>query len=110
MLSVTDINRFYYLRGFADMRCKHSRVLSVIREQLHREFSDSGIYIVISKDRCRVLLFAYDNRSYSLFEKKFVVGYQFMWIIKDNEVAYQIDWKDVVLLLENSVIKSLKIR
>lgn len=33
-----------------------------------------------------------------------------MWIIKDNEVAYQIDWKDVVLLLENSVIKSLKIR
>ena len=40
MLSVTGINRFYYLRGFTDMRCKHSRVLSVIREQLHREPSD----------------------------------------------------------------------
>ncbi|MBT9853011.1 hypothetical protein [Phocaeicola vulgatus] len=93
MLSVTGINRFYYLRGFTDMRCKHSRVLSVIREQLHREPSD--------------------GRSYSLFEKKFVAGYQFMRIIKDdegNEVAYRIDWKDVVLLLENPVIKSLKIR
>jgi len=36
-----------------------------------------------------------------------------MRIIKDdegNEVAYRIDWKDVVLLLENPVIKSLKIR
>lgn len=110
MLSVTGINRFYYLRGFTDMRCKHSRVLSVIREQLHREPSDGDIYIVMSKDRRIVRLFAYDNRSYSLFEKKFVVGYQFMWIIKDNEVAYQIDWKDVVLLLENPVIKSLKIR
>ena len=39
MLSVTGINRFYYLLGFTDMRCKHSRVLSVIREQLHREHS-----------------------------------------------------------------------
>ena len=37
MLSVTSINRFYYLCGFTDMRCKHSHVLSVIREQLHRE-------------------------------------------------------------------------
>ena len=107
MLSVTGINRFYYLRGFTDMRCKHSRVLSVIREQLHREPSDGDIYIVMSKDRRIVRLFAYDNRSYSLFEN------QFMRIIKDdegNEVAYRIDWKDVVLLLENPVIKSLKIR
>lgn len=111
MLSVTGMNRFYYLRGFTDMRCKHSRVLSVIREQLHREPSDGDIYIVMSKDRRIVRLFAYDNRSYSLFEKKFVSGYQFMRIIKDdegNEVAYRIDWKDVVLLLENPVIKSLK--
>jgi len=46
MLSVTGMNRFYYLRGFTDMRCKHSRVLSVIREQLHREPSDGDIYIV----------------------------------------------------------------
>ena len=113
MLSVTGINRFYYLRGFTDMRCKHSRVLSVIREQLHREPSEGDIYIVMSKDRRIVRLFAYDNRSYSLFEKKFVAGYQFMRIIRDdggNEVAYRIDWKDVVLLLENPVVKSLKIR
>mgnify|MGYP001531583810 FL=1 len=113
MLSVTGMNRFYYLRGFTDMRCKHSRVLSVIREQLHREPSDGDIYIVMSKDRRIVRLFAYDNRSYSLFEKKFVAGYQFMRIIKDdegNEVAYRIDWKDVVLLLESPVIKSFKIR
>lgn len=107
------VKKDIHLRGFTDMRCKHSRVLSVIREQLHREPSDGDIYIVMSKDRRIVRLFAYDNCSYSLFEKKFVSGYQFMRIIKDdegNEVAYRIDWKDVVLLLENPVIKSLKIR
>ena len=40
MLNVTGLNRFYYLRDFTDMRCKHSRVLSIIREQLHREPDD----------------------------------------------------------------------
>lgn len=29
MLSVTGLNHFYYVRDFTDMRCKHSRVLSV---------------------------------------------------------------------------------
>lgn len=46
MLSVTGINRFYYLRDFKNMRCKHSRVLSIIREQLHREPSDGDVFIV----------------------------------------------------------------
>lgn len=40
MLNVTGLNRFFYLRDFTDMRCKHSRVLSMIREQLHREPDD----------------------------------------------------------------------
>ena len=40
MLNVTGLNRFYYLRDFTDMRCKYSRVLSIIREQLHREPDD----------------------------------------------------------------------
>ena len=30
MLSVTGLNHFYYVRDFTDMRCKHSRVLSII--------------------------------------------------------------------------------
>ena len=73
----------------------------------------SMTFISSLKDRRIVCLFAYDNRSYSLFEKKFVASYQFMRIIKDdggNEVVYRIDWKDVVFQLDNSVIKSLKIR
>ena len=37
MLSVMDLNHFYCVRDFADIRCKHSRVLSIIRERLHRE-------------------------------------------------------------------------
>ena len=111
MLSVTGINRFFYLRDFTDMRCKHSRVLSIIREQLHREPCDGDVFIVMSRDRCIVRLFTYDRHSYSLFEKKFVAGHQFMKVEREgNERVYRIDWKDVVLLLENPIVKTLKIK
>lgn len=111
MLSVTGLNRFFYLRDFTDMRCKHSRVLSIIREQLHREPNDGDVFIVMSKDRRIVRLFTYDKRSYSLFEKKFVAGHQFMKVEREgNERVYRIDWKDVVLLLENPIVKTLKIK
>ena len=111
MLSVTGLNHFYYVRDFTDMRCKHSRVLSIIREQLHREPNDGDVFIVMSKDRRIVRMFTYDNRSYSLFEKKFVSGYQFMKVCREGgEKVYRIDWRDVVLLLENPIVKELKIR
>lgn len=111
MLSVTGLNHFYYLRDFSDMRCKHSRVLSIIREQLHREPNDGDVFIVMSRDRRIVRLFAYDNRSYSLFEKKFVAGHQFMKVEREgNDCVYRISWKDVVLLLENPIVNTLKIK
>jgi transposase len=111
MLSVTGLNQFYYLRDFTDMRCKHSRVLSIIHEQLHREPNDGDVFIVMSRDRRIVRLFTYDNRSYSLFEKKFVSGYKFMKVEREGgELVYRIDWKDVVLLLENPIVKTLKIK
>ena len=111
MLSVTGINRFYYLRDFTDMRCKHSRVLSIIREQLHHEPNDGVVFIVMSRNRRIVRLFAYDNRSYSLFEKKFVAGHQFMKVEREgNDCVYRISWKDVVILLANPIVKTLKIR
>ena len=121
MLNVTGLNRFYYLRDFTDMRCKHSRVLSIIRlclqrmsvkrEQLHREPDDGDVFIVMSRDRRIVRLFTYDNRSYSLFEKKFVAGHQFMKVEREgNEHVYRIDWRDVALLLANPIVKTLKIK
>ncbi len=91
---------FYYVRDFTDMRCKHSRVLSIIRERLHREPRDGDVFIVMSRNRriVRIVrMFSFDNRSYSLFEKKFVAGYQFMKVERNGaDTVYRIAWKDVV--------------
>ena len=105
MLSVTGLNHFYYVRDFTDMRCKHSRVLSIIRERLHREPRDGDVFIVMSRNRRIVRMFSFDNRSYSLFEKKFVAGYQFMKVERNGaDTVYRIAWKDVVFNNTNTVI------
>lgn len=77
------------------MRCKHSRVLSIIRERLHREPSDGNVFIVMSKNRRIVRMFTYDKCSYGLFEKKFVSGYNYSEDMpadqKDRYIHYLID-------------------
>ncbi|WP_346989396.1 IS66 family insertion sequence element accessory protein TnpB [Bacteroides caccae] len=111
MLSVTGLNHFFYIRDFTDMRCKHSRVLSIIHERLYREPCTGDVFLVMSRNRRIVRMFSFDNRSYSLFEKKFVSGYQFLKVErKGSDTLYRIDWKNVVLILGNPIVKILKVR
>ena len=54
-------------------------------------------------------MYSFDNRSYNLFEKEFVAGYQFMKVERNGaDIFYCIDWRYVVLILENFVVKMLK--
>ena len=63
MLNVTGLNHFYYIRNFTNMRCKHPRVLSVIREQLQREPSDGDVFIFMSKGHRIFSMFSFDKVS-----------------------------------------------
>ena len=48
MLSVTGLNKFYFLRDFHDMRCKYDRVRSIIHRQLDREPEQGDVFIIIA--------------------------------------------------------------
>lgn len=80
MLNITGLNRFYFVRDFHDMRCKYDKVLSIIHQQLDGEPKDGDVFIVMSKDLRLVCLFSYDQRSYSMFKKRFRTGYKFMQV------------------------------
>lgn len=111
MLNVNGLHRFWYVRDFHDMRCKYDRVLSIIREQFHREPQKDEVFIIMSKDRRKIRLFNFDRRSASLFEKRFNSDYRFMKVeIIGDEAFYTIDWKDVALLLESAVMNKLRIK
>lgn len=110
MLNITGLNKFFFVRDFHDMRCKYDRVLSIIHQQLNREPDDGDVFIVMSKDLRLVRLFSYDQRSYSMFEKRFRIGYKFMQVsYNGHQKIYSINWKDVILLLESPTVKNLKI-
>lgn len=99
MLNITGMNRLYYLRNFHDMRCEYDRVLSVIHRQLNREPEEDEIFMVMSKDRCKVRLFACASRSFSLYEMRFAPCYEFMQVCEQGEeTVYCIHGKDVVVL------------
>lgn len=53
------------------MRCKYDRVLSIVREQLHREPDQGDVFIMMSKNRRLVRMFMYVKVGSMLFEKKF---------------------------------------
>lgn len=82
-------------------------LLFVIHQQFNHEPEDGDVFVVLSKDQCKVRLFNYDRRSYTLYEKCFTSGYRFMKVeYKDASPVYSIDWKDVVLLIESPVAKT----
>jgi len=111
MLSVTGLNKFYYIKNFTDMRCKYGRVLSVIRRQLGREPEEGDVFVVMSRNRRLVRLFAYDRISCTLFEKRFMSDYEFMRVEYDGEqTVYRMDWRDLVTLLESPVRKRLHLK
>ena len=95
MLNITGLNRFFFVRDFHDMRCKYDN----IHQQLDREPEAGDDFIVMSKDLRLVRLFSYDQRSYSMFERRFRPSYKFMHVsYNGDEKIYLINWRDVILL------------
>lgn len=93
------------------LHCKYNRILAVIRHQLGREPEQGDVFIVMSKNRRLIRLFAYDKISCQLFEKRFVPEYEFMKVEYDGEQpVYRMDWKDLVTLLERPVRKKLRLK
>lgn len=111
MLKVDGSLRFFFLPTFTDMRCKHSRVIAIIREQLRREPEEGDAYMIMSRDRHTVRVFGFEKTSVSFYEKKFKRGYRFLRVEKNGaETVYMIRREDVVRLLECPAINSLKIK
>ena len=84
MLNITGLNRFFFVRDFQDRPCKYHNVLSIIQQLWNREPEDYVVFILMSKVLRLVRLFSYDRRSYSMFERRFRPGYQFMQVTNNG--------------------------
>lgn len=68
------------------------------------------LYMFMSKKQRKVRMIHYDRNAYYLHEKFFIRGYRFMKIErKYDAIVYNIDWKDLVTILETPVITSISV-
>lgn len=110
MLTINGLRRFFFLPHFHDMRCKAPRVAEIIRSRYHRDPFNGDVYIFMSKRYDKVKMIHYENHAYYLHEKSFTQGYRFMKVrYEGDKPLYMIDWKDIIAILENPVVREIKI-
>lgn len=52
----------------------------------------------------------YENHSYWVHEKSYVNGYSFMKVrFEGDKPLYQVNWKDLVAILETPVVREISI-
>ena len=86
------------------------RISKIIRGRYHRDPMNGDVYMFMSKNQRKVCMVHYERNVNFLHEKSFIKGYKFMKIeYKEGHPVYQIDWKDLVTILEPSVITSIKL-
>lgn len=109
MLTVSGLKHFYYLPHFHDMRCGYARIMEVIRISYHRNPYNGDIFFFMSKNERSVRLLMYEKHSFNVHTCTFAKEYRFMKIrFEEEKSIYQVDWKDLVSILESPVVKEIR--
>lgn len=111
MLTVSGLKNFYFLPHFHDMRCGYARILEVIRISYHRNPYKGDVFFFMSKNERTVRMLMYEKHAFNVHSCTFAKGYRFMKIkIEDEKNIYQVDWKDIVAILESPVVKEIRLK
>jgi hypothetical protein len=110
MLTLSGLNRFYFIPSMRDMRCKYPRLIQIIKQSLQRNPLEGEVFIFMSKNQRKVKLISFETHAYNLYEKCYLDNYRFMKVTyQDQRPYYSIEWKAMVAILESPIIKSLKV-
>lgn len=93
-----------------DMRCGYARIMEVIRMSYHRNPDQGDVFFFMSKDERSVRMVMYEKQAFNINTCTFTKGYRFMKIrFKEEKNVYQVDWKDIVTILESPVVKEIRV-
>lgn len=110
-MTISGLKRFYFLPGFKDMRCKAQTISEIIRSRYNRNPLNGDVYVFMSRNCKRIRLIHYEKNAYYLHEKTFVNDCTFVKLkVENDKLAYHMDWKDLVAILESPVVKELRLK
>lgn len=110
MLTLSGINRFYFIPKVTDMRYGYKKLIEIVRNSYHMDSKNGDVFIFMSKDRRTVKMVNFENHAYYLHQKTFIKGYHFLkleW--RDERPVYKMEWKDLITVLETPVVTKLEL-
>ena len=67
-------------------------------------------FFFMSKNERSVRMVMYEKQAFNINTCTFTKGYRFMKIrFKEEKNVYQVDWKDIVTILESPVVKEIRV-
>lgn len=92
------------------MRCGYTRIMDVIRMSYHRNPYKGDVFFFMPKNERSVRMVMYEKHAFNVHTCTFSKGYRFMKIrFEEEKSVYQVDWKDIVSILESPVVKEIRV-
>ena len=93
------------------MRCGYARIMEVIKMSCHRDPYNGDVYFFMSKDNRTVRMVMYEKHAFHVHSCTFAAGFSVMKIkIEEDQRFYQVDWKEIVSILESPVVKEISLK
>lgn len=110
MLSFSSKQRYFLYRGICDMRKSFNGLGSLVNNEFKHPLMSKDIFIFINKRKNHIKLLMWDETGFCIYHKRLVKG-TFQFPINDQaNHDLELEWRDVVLLLEGVDFKSVKLR
>jgi transposase len=108
MLSFSPNQRFFLYRTATDMRKGFDGLSGLVRSQIKHDLLSGDVFIFVNKRRDRIKLLMWDRTGFALYYKQLERGT--FEIPSAQKSSIELNWSDLVMVLEGIEIKSIKRR
>jgi len=109
MLSFSSSQRYFIYGPATDMRKGFAGLSGLVREHMNHELLSGDVFIFINRRRDRIKLLMWDVTGFALYYKQLERG-TFERPLLDQSGSRELNWSDLVMLLEGIESRSIKRR
>lgn len=111
MLSFSSRQRYYLCLEPTDMRKQFDGLAGAVRRAFRAaEVMSGDVFIFLNRRRDRIKLLMWDRTGFALYYKRLESGTFELPLVRAGENTLELDWPELVLLLEGIELSSVKRR
>jgi len=107
MFSLTSSLQFFLYSHPTDMRKSFDALSGLISSQMHKNPVSGEVFIFINKTRNRIKLLHWETGGFTLYYKRLETGTLELPEISDKTQSLQINWSDLVMIIEGISLKNI---